>query len=44
MAESADDTRAALSCAPVQPGWACLRTAAAPATCGVAIDVPDMLT
>ena len=38
----ADETRAALSCCPVQVGCACLTMAAAPATCGVAIDVPDM--
>src|SRR6476620_6476373 len=38
----ADETSAALSCWPVQDGCACLTMAAAPATWGVAIDVPDI--
>ncbi len=40
---SADPVRTALSCAPVQPGFFCLRIAAAPATCGVAIEVPSLV-
>ncbi|MGY3060769.1 hypothetical protein ACVWZD_005014 [Streptomyces sp. TE3672] len=40
----AEPVRAALICAPVQAGFFCLRIAAAPATCGVAIDVPLLLT
>ncbi len=39
---SADDTRAALIRWALQSGWRCLTRAAAPATCGVAIDVPLM--
>ena len=31
---------AALSCSPSQLGCSCLRMAARPATCGVAIEVP----
>ncbi|ROP37471.1 hypothetical protein EDD40_2784 [Saccharothrix texasensis] len=40
----ADATSAALICAPVQSGCCWASTAAAPATCGVAMDVPDMDT
>ena len=29
------------TCVGVSAGWACLRTAAAPAMCGEAIEVPD---
>ncbi len=36
------DTRRGLDPRASQPGWACASTAAAPATCGVAIDVPSM--
>lgn len=39
---SAEATSADLICGPVQSGWRCLTMAAAPATCGVAIDVPDI--
>lgn len=39
----AEPVRAALMWAPVQVGFFCLRIAAAPATCGVAIDVPFRL-
>ncbi len=39
----AEPVRAAFSWAPVQVGFFCLRIAAAPATCGVAIDVPFRL-
>ncbi len=38
----AEETRAALICWAVHSGRRCFSTAAAPATCGVAIDVPDM--
>ncbi|CAM5256546.1 hypothetical protein SFIMM107S_01148 [Streptomyces griseus] len=38
----AEETRAALICWAVHSGWRCFTTAAAPATCGAAIDVPDM--
>ena len=34
-------TSASLSCCPVQSGWRCARIAAAPATCGAAMEVPD---
>ncbi len=33
----------ALTSAGAQPGWACLTRAAMPATCGVAIEVPDLM-
>lgn len=32
--------RAFLSCSPFMSGWICAMIAAAPATCGVAIEVP----
>ncbi|OEJ34324.1 hypothetical protein BGK67_25955 [Streptomyces subrutilus] len=38
----AEPTRAALTCCEVHSGWRCLTMAAAPATCGVAMEVPDM--
>ncbi len=38
----AEETSAALICWAVQSGWRCLTRAAAPATWGVAIDVPDI--
>ena len=40
----AEPVSAPLSSAYVQSGCCCLRIAAAPATCGVAIDVPEMVT
>ncbi len=33
--------RVAFSCSPLSSGCCCASSAAAPATCGVAIDVPD---
>lgn len=39
----AEETRAALICCAVQSGWAWRTTAAAPATCGVAMEVPDIV-
>ena len=41
---AAEETRADLSCSPVSSGWAPLRIAAAPATCGVAMEVPFIET
>lgn len=38
----AEETSAALICCALQSGWRCLTIAAAPATCGAAIDVPLM--
>lgn len=43
LAPLADATRAAFSSRYVHFGCCCLRRAAAPATCGVAIDVPEMV-
>ena len=39
---TAAESRASFTCAGVAPGLACSTSAAAPATCGVAIDVPDI--
>ena len=36
----AEFTRADFTCAGDQPGWSCRRSAAEPATCGVAMLVP----
>jgi hypothetical protein len=41
---SAAPTSAAFTCAPVHSGCRCARIAADPATCGVAIDVPLIVT
>ena len=41
QAGPAVETSADLTWTGVQPGWSCSSSAAAPATCGVAIDVPS---